>query len=66
MIDLDWFKCIHDTHGHPVGDDVLAQVVTVLIKAVRQGDTVGRDGGEEFAALLPGVDEGEARAIAER
>ncbi|MEQ0559735.1 GGDEF domain-containing protein [Amycolatopsis sp. NEAU-NG30] len=66
MIDLDWFKRINDTHGHPVGDDVLAEVATALTKAVRRGDTVGRYGGEEFAVLLPDVDEAEVRAIAER
>ncbi|WP_245589717.1 GGDEF domain-containing protein [Amycolatopsis balhimycina] len=66
MIDLDWFKRINDTHGHPVGDDVLAAVATVLTRAVRRGDTVGRYGGEEFAVLLPEVDEAEVRAIAER
>ncbi|OXM60640.1 GGDEF domain-containing protein [Amycolatopsis vastitatis] len=66
MIDLDWFKRINDTHGHPVGDDVLAAVATVLTRAVRRGDTVGRYGGEEFAVLLPDVDEAEVRAIAER
>lgn len=66
MIDLDWFKRINDTHGHPVGDDVLAEVATVLTRAVRRGDTVGRYGGEEFAVLLPDVDEAEIRAIAER
>lgn len=66
MIDLDWFKRINDTHGHPVGDDVLAEVATVLTRAVRRGDTVGRYGGEEFAVLLPDVDEAEVRAIAER
>ncbi|WP_329056885.1 GGDEF domain-containing protein [Amycolatopsis sp. NBC_01488] len=65
MIDLDWFKRINDNHGHPVGDEVLAKVATVVTKAVRQGDTVGRYGGEEFAALLPGVEEDELRAIAE-
>ncbi|MEV6444901.1 GGDEF domain-containing protein [Amycolatopsis sp. NPDC051716] len=66
MIDLDWFKRINDTHGHPVGDDVLAEVATVLTRTVRRGDTVGRYGGEEFAVLLPDVDEAEVRAIAER
>ncbi|WP_242545311.1 diguanylate cyclase [Amycolatopsis sp. MtRt-6] len=66
MIDLDWFKRINDTHGHPVGDDVLAEVASVLTRAVRRGDTVGRYGGEEFAVLLPDVDEAEVRAIAER
>ncbi|GHF96630.1 MULTISPECIES: sensor domain-containing diguanylate cyclase [Amycolatopsis] len=66
MIDLDWFKRINDTHGHPVGDDVLAEVATALTRAVRRGDTVGRYGGEEFAVLLPDVDEAEVRAIAER
>ncbi|WP_290061893.1 GGDEF domain-containing protein, partial [Amycolatopsis solani] len=66
MIDLDWFKRINDTHGHPVGDDVLAEVATVLAKTVRRGDTVGRYGGEEFAVLLPDVDEAEVRAVAER
>jgi diguanylate cyclase (GGDEF)-like protein len=66
MIDLDWFKRINDTHGHPVGDDVLAKVAGVLTKTVRRGDTVGRYGGEEFAVLLPGVDETEVRAVAER
>ncbi|MEV6876235.1 GGDEF domain-containing protein [Amycolatopsis sp. NPDC051128] len=66
MIDLDWFKRINDTHGHPVGDDVLAEVATVLTRTVRRGDTVGRYGGEEFAVLLPDVDEEEVRTIAER
>jgi diguanylate cyclase (GGDEF)-like protein len=66
MIDLDWFKRINDTHGHPVGDDVLAEVATVLTRTVRRGDTVGRYGGEEFAVLLPDVDEDEVRTIAER
>ncbi|WP_240691456.1 GGDEF domain-containing protein [Amycolatopsis nivea] len=66
MIDLDWFKTINDTHGHLVGDEVLLKVAKAITTSVRRGDSVGRYGGEEFAVLLPGVDEAETRDIAER
>ncbi|MEU7790948.1 GGDEF domain-containing protein [Amycolatopsis sp. NPDC049159] len=66
MIDLDHFKKINDTYGHLTGDDVLAAVAVAISGSVRQGDTVGRFGGEEFVVLLPGIGHGDVLAIAER
>ncbi|HET6711378.1 GGDEF domain-containing protein [Amycolatopsis sp.] len=66
MIDLDHFKRINDTYGHLTGDDVLAAVAVAISGAVRQGDTVGRFGGEEFVVLLPGIGRADVLAIAER
>jgi diguanylate cyclase (GGDEF)-like protein len=65
MIDIDDFKRINDTCGHPVGDDALRQVAGAISDNLRAGDTVFRVGGEEFCALLPGGAEG-ARLVAER
>lgn len=56
MVDLDHFKRVNDTHGHPVGDAVLAQAADVLRASVRQTDVVTRFGGEEFAVILPETD----------
>ena len=66
MLDLDHFKEINDTHGHAAGDKVLHSVALRMCTALRNGDTVGRIGGEEFAALLPDASLDEARQIAER
>lgn len=52
MIDLDHFKPVNDTHGHPVGDAVLKKVAEILTTAVRDLDTVARLGGDEFAVIL--------------
>ncbi len=60
MIDVDHFKQINDTHGHPVGDRVLLCLAQKLASAVRQGDVVARYGGEEFAILMPGTVAGQA------
>jgi diguanylate cyclase (GGDEF)-like protein len=64
--DLDNFKIVNDTHGHPYGDDVLRGVGAELISAVRAGDAAARIGGDEFALILPGAGAEEAHAVAER
>ncbi len=56
MGDLDHFKLINDTHGHPVGDEVLREVGRRLLGAVRSYDFVGRYGGEEFLLVLNNCD----------
>ncbi|MGH3265789.1 MAG: diguanylate cyclase [Trebonia sp.] len=66
LIDIDHFKSINDSHGHPVGDDVLALVASRIAQALRPRDLVGRLGGEEFAAVLSGLSVVEAVAAAER
>jgi two-component system cell cycle response regulator len=53
ILDLDRFKSVNDKYGHPVGDEVLRGVASVLTRALRGSDMVARWGGEEFVALLP-------------
>ncbi|HEX5115613.1 MAG TPA: GGDEF domain-containing protein [Pseudonocardiaceae bacterium] len=66
MIDLDHFKLINDTWGHPAGDDMLLAVADVLRAETRPADVVGRFGGEEFVVLLPDADTTAAVGVAER
>jgi len=66
LIDLDHFKQINDQRGHGVGDQVLANVGATLRALLRSGDFAGRNGGEEFAVLLPGTEVSSALEIAER
>ena len=66
MCDLDLFKGVNDTYGHPVGDLVLANFARVLRDGLRPFDIVGRYGGEEFLVLLPGTNIADALTIAER
>ena len=66
MIDFDHFKRINDEHGHLFGDRVLASGVQVMRQWLEPGDMLGRYGGEEFIAVLPGRDDAQAREIAER
>jgi len=66
MMDLDKFKQINDTYGHPAGDQVLKIVASSLQQNTRIEDILGRIGGEEFCILLVGVSEVEAITLAER
>lgn len=66
VIDIDRFKTVNDGYGHPVGDAVIRAVAQAILQAVREHDTVGRYGGDEFIALLEDVDARTAQRIAER
>jgi diguanylate cyclase (GGDEF)-like protein len=66
LFDVDHFKSINDTHGHPVGDEVLIEVAKRCQGAVRDYDVFGRFGGEEFLVLLPGATTAHAALVAER
>lgn len=66
MLDVDHFKQINDTFGHPIGDQVLKRLASILAKMVRKVDTVARYGGEEFSLLLPNSGKREALRLAER
>ncbi|GAA0632664.1 GGDEF domain-containing protein [Kutzneria viridogrisea] len=66
MVDLDHFKRVNDTYGHLAGDAVLIAVATAIRAEVRDYDSVGRFGGEEFSVLLPGISETDVVATAER
>lgn len=66
MIDLDHFKQVNDSYGHRGGDDALRAFAAVSGEILRETDLLARIGGEEFAAILPGVDQLEALAILER
>ena len=66
MMDLDHFKKINDTHGHPAGDEVLKEITYLLRKTVRKSDVACRYGGEEFAVILPNTDIEHATIFCER
>ncbi|MCD9571469.1 MULTISPECIES: GGDEF domain-containing protein [Pseudomonas] len=66
LLDIDDFKVINDTYGHPEGDIVLQRIAESGRAALRRGDLFGRIGGEEFAAVFPGCTADMARQVAER
>ena len=63
MIDIDHFKRVNDSHGHPTGDQVIHSLAQMLSRRLRKSDVIGRYGGEEFAVILVDTDRYKARAI---
>ncbi|WP_158597977.1 GGDEF domain-containing protein [Noviherbaspirillum saxi] len=66
VADLDYFKKINDTYGHPAGDAVLVKVASRLRSCIRPQEALGRYGGEEFLIVLPGASHATAMTVAER
>jgi diguanylate cyclase (GGDEF)-like protein len=66
ILDIDHFKAVNDTYGHPAGDQVLGSLAAVVTAQLRGNDLVGRAGGEEFAFILPGTTPQAAVKVAER
>lgn len=66
MFDIDFFKDVNDTHGHPAGDKVLRNLADAISRAVRPSDIVSRYGGEEFTVILPETDRIGLKVFAER
>ncbi|HAO3382465.1 TPA: GGDEF domain-containing protein, partial [Escherichia coli] len=66
IMDIDHFKKVNDTWGHPVGDQVIKTVVSIIGKSIRPDDLFARVGGEEFGVLLTDIDTERAKALAER
>ncbi|MPQ69425.1 diguanylate cyclase [Pseudomonas sp. MWU12-2323] len=66
VLDIDHFKLVNDTHGHPVGDQVICRLAKLLEDGVRSTDFVGRMGGEEFALLMPACDMDNANVVVNR
>jgi diguanylate cyclase (GGDEF)-like protein len=66
MIDVDNFKKVNDTLGHPIGDRVLRGISRILTEGLRRSDVLARYGGEEFAVILQETDRESARSVAEK
>ncbi|MFN3664386.1 GGDEF domain-containing protein [Yoonia sp.] len=66
VLDADRFKLINDTYGHQAGDNCLKSIACTLKRDLREGDVIGRIGGEEFAVLLANANVAQARVIGER
>ena len=62
MVDIDHFKQVNDTYGHPIGDRVIKNLALLLSQRLRKSDSIGRYGGEEFAVIMPATTADEAVA----
>jgi diguanylate cyclase (GGDEF)-like protein len=65
MLDIDFFKKVNDTYGHPMGDRVIKSLAMFLKQRLRKTDAIGRYGGEEFALILPNTDAATAQHVIE-
>jgi len=65
MLDLDYFKRVNDSHGHPAGDHLIEEIAGVLRRRTRESDVLARLGGDEFAVVLPRCTPAEARVAAD-
>ena len=65
MLDIDYFKSVNDSYGHPTGDRILKSLARLLIQRLRKSDILGRYGGEEFAVILPETDGSAAYEVIE-
>ena len=65
MCDIDHFKAVNDNYGHPVGDEAIRVITTLLRENVRSNDVIGRYGGEEFCILVPGLSPATVATFAE-
>ncbi len=66
FLDIDFFKSINDTYGHPIGDHVLRETSKKMLELIRKNDVVARYGGEEFAIIMPEVGKSGAKVLAQR
>ena len=66
MIDIDHFKRINDSYGHPAGDEVIKRIADLIKACLRDDDSVGRYGGEEFIAVIRNIPFKQAGLLAER
>ncbi len=66
LLDIDFFKKVNDTYGHPAGDEVLKEIGKYLSENIREEDSLGRYGGEEFLVILPQTSQQGAYDLAER
>lgn len=65
QLNIDHFKDINDTHGHPIGDQVLRTLARILRERLRRSDIVGRLGGDEFGVIMPATEPGQAKVLIE-
>ncbi|MEW6439737.1 MAG: sensor domain-containing diguanylate cyclase [bacterium] len=66
MLDIDHFKEVNDTLGHPVGNEILQRLAALLVKTTRRMDVAARVGGDEFAVLLPETNAAQAQVVCRR